>query len=650
MSNFKLNLPVDIPWKRIAVSQDMIDTNICDGAFPARWRSSLAIFEYQPDAESQTYDDLIISYVKVVCTITGYQERGEDGAYKEIGTNNQRPGLTGYWKEQDGIENYNEILEKYYPCYGAVLEVAFGPEDKTLPWTKFPYIMDFEPKKRELYELVSETGESLSRTLNTVSIGKNNTTTQSNEVLDIDKGFSVGGQVQGGGYGIGGNYAKQGEWGTKNVNQNQEQSIKNTETSQEKRESQSHTTQLTQMYHQLDSYHLGTNRAVFFIQPRPHTVETEHTFVNGPRNIEGIQEFMLVVARPKEVEKICVEALLETGHIGNKINTIVNSNVDRKQIPWGERFDAEDFSNEHPQTFTWKVEEKYSGYKIIEVGAITWQDAQSSDTGDRLSTAELLPIPPYISTQNEDFVEVKGTARGKRWYTGIAEQNAHDVNAHFPFQVTITIAKKAEETTYQSVKTLFLTSRGICSCEPKIPVKELTIPSLSYEKPIKYSYLNKFTEENTKYVNPEVAYSMSIKDANILRDKISNMVISSRNDFKNRYEKGKITSIAETRFASETLSNILGKAGEMKVSEMSNISEKVAEKINAFFPNLTVSQVLEMHPDMQKDLFDLTTHEVSSLRISLSGLNQPVADKRLKWLTQEQLDNIEKISDNRNKK
>jgi hypothetical protein len=70
----------------------------------------------------------------------------------------------------------------------------------------------------------------------------------------------------------------------------------------EQRETYSHTTQLTQMYHQLDSYHLGTNRAMFFMLPRPHVVQSELTFVNGPRLLEGIQEVFLIVMRPKDQE------------------------------------------------------------------------------------------------------------------------------------------------------------------------------------------------------------------------------------------------------------------------------------------------------------------------------------------------------------
>jgi hypothetical protein len=69
------------------------------------------------------------------------------------------------------------------------------------------------------------------------------------------------------------------------------------------------------MYHLLDSYHQGMNRAVFFIQPRPHVLEEPTGFVRGPRPIEGIQEFFLVVAKPKETPEYCVSPRLDTSHL-----------------------------------------------------------------------------------------------------------------------------------------------------------------------------------------------------------------------------------------------------------------------------------------------------------------------------------------------
>lgn len=48
MSNFKLNLPTDIPWKRICVTEDMVDRVVCDNGLPPKWHSSIAVFKYVP--------------------------------------------------------------------------------------------------------------------------------------------------------------------------------------------------------------------------------------------------------------------------------------------------------------------------------------------------------------------------------------------------------------------------------------------------------------------------------------------------------------------------------------------------------------------------------------------------------------------------
>src|SRR5262252_7459429 len=72
------------------------------------------------------------------------------------------------------------------------------------------------------------------------------------------------------------------------------------------------------MYHQFTAYHIGTNRAVFFMLPRPHIVQSDLTFVNGPRLLEGVQEILLVVLRPCHMPGFCVEAWLETAHIASE--------------------------------------------------------------------------------------------------------------------------------------------------------------------------------------------------------------------------------------------------------------------------------------------------------------------------------------------
>ena len=56
--------------------------------------------------------------------------------------------------------------------------------------------MDFEPKKRELYELATDTHEKQSRSIESLNITKSGGSTQSLEVLDVDMGGGgFGGQI-----------------------------------------------------------------------------------------------------------------------------------------------------------------------------------------------------------------------------------------------------------------------------------------------------------------------------------------------------------------------------------------------------------------------------------------------------------------------
>lgn len=311
MSSFKLNLPTDIPWKRICVTEDMIDRVVCDTELPPKWHSSIAVFKYVPPDDSQLHTGYKISYLKVTATITGYQPldaeiQGEiDWDGLSVGT---RDAIT-------------DLLTSYYPCHGAILQVVVGPHgsNPSTPKAEYPFFMDFEPKKRELYELATDTKEKQSRSLENVNLSKSAGRTDSQEVMDIDMGGStnVGLQVPGvGGLSVGS--SSQGQWGTKTLNSNEGLEARTTDSSQEKRETYSFSTQISQMYNQLNSYHIGTNRAVFFVQPRPHVLEQPSGFVRGPRAVEGIQEFFLVVAQPSEQEEdFCVSVRLDTGHLTN---------------------------------------------------------------------------------------------------------------------------------------------------------------------------------------------------------------------------------------------------------------------------------------------------------------------------------------------
>jgi len=80
MTEQLMNLPINIPWKLIAVSPDMMDKRFCNKRFPFAWRSSLAISAYEPRVE-ELPDNLCegrLTYLKITCTITGYQPSEEE--------------------------------------------------------------------------------------------------------------------------------------------------------------------------------------------------------------------------------------------------------------------------------------------------------------------------------------------------------------------------------------------------------------------------------------------------------------------------------------------------------------------------------------------------------------------------------------------
>ena len=169
-----------------------------------------------------------------------------------------------------------------------------GPDD-------YPYILDFEPKKRELFEAVTEGSENLSGSSGKTEITKGSTSVNGLE-LDASAGFSVGP------FGASGSVKNTSTDTT--INQN------TTDTSREARETLSRTTQSSQMYQLFNGYHLGGNRALFVIAPRPHTVsdqsQTEFNLIDGARKLEGIQEVFVVVHMPRHGR------LLHTGGSGHR--------------------------------------------------------------------------------------------------------------------------------------------------------------------------------------------------------------------------------------------------------------------------------------------------------------------------------------------
>ncbi|MGW3728912.1 hypothetical protein [Streptomyces sp. NPDC000851] len=300
-----LEFPVNIPWTRVCVSGDMLDPGIGPpGTTPPLWQSSMALFCYEPPDEYQVHPGRKILYYKLTCTITNYQPQ-TDQILGQIDWNS-----LNYTEAQD----LGRKLRTSLPCNGAIVQVTVTPPDGDKNLGEYPYFMEVQPRQRLLYEQATDTSERVSRSLEDVQIRKDGGSSDSLEVLDVDQGGGL--NVEAFGVGAGGQRA--GQWGTKSIGKTDSSNVTTTDSSRESRETLAFTTQLTQMYTMLQSYHLGTNRVFFYLVPRPHALEEPSGFINGPRRLDGIQDFFLVVNQDEDAPLPCLEARLDTGHLTRK--------------------------------------------------------------------------------------------------------------------------------------------------------------------------------------------------------------------------------------------------------------------------------------------------------------------------------------------
>src|SRR6185436_8134183 len=273
---------IDIPWQRLAWSRDMLDRG--EIARPPRWRSSLTVYAYAVPLEEtvEDYPDDRIVYLKLSASITGWTAR------EEIPLRGYLPQAPDEWQGAawDAI-NVLDWIDEYQPCLTAIAQIAIVPRPQDGAADEdYPYFIDFEPKKRELYEAITDTREMLSGSSNKVATQKGATTTNATESnWNAGLGLSIplpGGATLGVGGGGGGT--------SRNTTENVD--ITTTEASIERRETQGRSTQLSQMYQLFNGYHPGTNRAVFVVFARPHAateaLQLNNNLINGERRLEGV--------------------------------------------------------------------------------------------------------------------------------------------------------------------------------------------------------------------------------------------------------------------------------------------------------------------------------------------------------------------------
>jgi hypothetical protein len=607
MSISTFSLPVDIPWQRIAFSEDMIDHVACDRLLPLRFRSSVAVFSYEPPADQQRTDGSIVSYLKVACTISGYQPSGLELRIRE------KLNRSG-WTNQDNLEYLQGLVGHYYACYGAMLEVVVAPhpKDKFL-LSEYPYFADFDPKKRELYEMVSETGEVMSRSLEDVNVRLGQTTLQSHEVRDkttLGAGLSASYM----GVTASGNVAN--ESGTTDLSQQATENVRTTDAARETRETFSHTTQISQLYHQLDSYHIGTNRALFFVLPRPHSVQSPITFVNGPREIEGVQEFMLVVVRPKEMASFCVEAYLETAHLTHnpipdlgetvrplalKFDAPITENDDRSYINAVSRHDSSDL-------IAGKIVDKSkgAGYPPIS-GSFT---TTGYDIVPPLNATG--PFAPDIKfTVATDHVEVDATIEGY-WDMPNEEKHPASLDLH-----AMVYYKNAVPGIAGYKDGLLLTARAVCSCTSASGTRVS-----EYENGLSVVYEKQL--DSTQMRTSQDRAASSITDANKLQALIHREMIQSLSS-ADRYPRGTV-SLLDTQLVSSVLASSLPAdtpQAKQRLEDWPGVDQELVSRVAYYDPTITRAALLAMPLPQQVEQFGITYEQAVTLRRSIADLAAP---------------------------
>lgn len=466
MGSFKLSLPTDIPWRRICVSDDMMDPLSCDDERPPRWHSSLAAFRYDPPEEYQPYASEVISYIKVIATITPFQQV-EPSVLLDIQIDLQEYALPSY------LSMFAESLTQTHPCYGAMLQVTVAPtaqDREKFGVERYPYFIDCEPKKRELYEIVSDTNEVLSGSSSSLAVGKSATSALNQESLNVDLGGSFAGSasVSMAGVGISGSAAgdDRQQVGTVHRTSAESANVRQAELATERRELYSHTTQLAQMYNLLQAFHVGTNRTAFLFEPRPHIRQTEATFIDEPRAMEGMQEVFLVVVRPKEMTDFCVGALLETLHL---VSTPADAAVDptptqTKEDVWQIRWSIDAGIGEETQHQTVTREADYP------------EDPGWEITGFALKKVlQQKAWWPVISPEKEWFEggktskTLKAVGELAQWVVEDSE-GIEKENARSWWDVTVSLRRVESVPDPEPIeyfRQLFLSARELCCCPPQ---------------------------------------------------------------------------------------------------------------------------------------------------------------------------------------
>lgn len=627
MSSQLLNLPINIPWCQIAVTEQMMDRDFGDKKFPAPWRSSIAISAYEPKTDElpEEFSDKQITYLKITCSITGYQPTREETA-------------RGYADLDDGSTMIRQIFDEYLACYGVMLNVAvFSAKTQEVSTrttiqvdddiANYPHIIAIEPKNRDLYQSVTENGEMLTTSNAKVSTDKTSTQTESTET-----GLSLAAEYKGVSAGM------THKWGSTDQDSNSIQ----TDASRERRETQGTTTQLSQMYNLLTGYHQGTNRATFLMLPRPHTLQAtdRRTFVQGLRVIEGVQEFMLIVERPSSINSLCVEVFLETGHFPEdpKFDT-PKQQFDEINItkPWGPIYANFDTGGifggssrsveEIDTSITVEHLDESSGFELdISKGSLSpgiseviLPDDTAEGISESVSSGKFPPIKKLreyvVNIQPPNQLSIKGKIT-----SGVGKTTTFDRN--FIIHLRRHITEPSEPHT--TVTDLLITQRSLKVCIksgdgcPKVVKdsrREIDDPGSAVQT--RESIVN----ERKIRINSDLLTSQATSDSRLpatkelLRQVQNAMTTSGR--LPSRYPAGKVSYLESDYFKNRIAEILPREKMEMNLASIDGLPDEVIKSLGGKF---SVAEALELNLSDFARRTSLSIEDAAKVRLNLLGM------------------------------
>jgi hypothetical protein len=325
----------------------------------------------------------------------------------------------------------------------------------------YPHIVDFEPKTRDLYQAATETGEILTASVSSISTDKTLTHTETSETgLALSSTYESPETPYGKGS-ITGSWAH--KWGDTDADAR----AIGIDASRDRRESQGSSTNISQLYNLLTGYHVGTNRATFMMLPRPHIMQPtdRRTFIQGLRIIEGVQEYFLVVTRPRDTAGMSVEVMLETGHFPEDVVTtepperyeeseerfVVTAYAKGGHGPSGNADTVDimsDPSSTHMIQEGWIVDKRPGKGDADHPGV----EELANDSDDEANSS----LRSYNYQASDSAVQVSGRISGKgQWRSG--------ANFNRKYRVLTRRSEPIDDDEQPSVDTPFLiTARGLC--------------------------------------------------------------------------------------------------------------------------------------------------------------------------------------------